>query len=476
MIKFNRLLFLISFSFITFFINSVENQTTAFIKLVNNSPKKGLTDFLKEASENPFFEEILIDNLKLQYSEILALPSADWVLGLKSAYVLNVNDSQTVNGFDGALSLSKLFNQSGTYLSTQFALSPGPTGDGHAQFSFDLVQPIAQNAFGRNNREIIKLAKISNEVIEIQLLEAYESYLASLIVLYYSWYSDYNTLQQSLLSYKTSEQLYNEMKKMFSYKIADKLDLNKSLVQLLSKEEKLISAKSLFKRKTVLINMASGKKKDYLCKPELTPFKELTIDDLKKMKTGFFADSRTINMLELIEDKSDMEKNISTDLLLPSADLYASYNLEGAGYGFEQGDLNHSLKLGFRLNYEILSKKVHAQIEMKEIDIKKNRLSAKNKIVELKSDLNNLIEEISNIEALINLSHKKVALSKSVADGEFSDYQLGKSGLNFLLQAINSRDSEESRLTSYIVQHNLLLVEFYRLSDSLVVELPTSNK
>ena len=75
------------------------------LEQINEAPLLTLNEFLTQTGKNTFFEEILIDTLDLKYSEVLALPAEDVVLGVKGAYQVlfpSESDSKPSHGLDSS--------------------------------------------------------------------------------------------------------------------------------------------------------------------------------------------------------------------------------------------------------------------------------------------------------------------------------------------------------------------------------------
>lgn len=471
--------FALSFSLLL--VSAAENRTFGDLaKELPSRPILSLDDFIFKATKNPFFEQILIDQLDLQYSEILALPAGDLVLSLKGEYALahlqgdSLLPSATAHAFNGSVGLSKLFTQSGTSLSGGFSANSWGNSPG-AGFYFNLAQPIAQNAFGKNNRRIASLAKLKNSITEIQIIEAYEDYLASLLVLYYNWYSNYSRVLNGLNSINTSSQLLNEMKRKFNYRIADQLDVNKSTLQLYSTQQSLTNLESSYIQCENEILMAAGLPSGTKFRPELKDYVDFTSLNLDEIVETFFENGRSIEALNFLNSQSQLQREITAEQLLPSADLYARYSVNGAGYSFENGGITHGLQIGLNLDYPILSQRIKANVAKADIDIQRTGLSASNKILKLKLEVENFSENLKKINSVLELGNKMLVLARQIAVAEQEDYNLGASDLNFLLNALNSRDNYESQLISNKVQLNTLMIEFLRLTDSLVVKLPAEK-
>ena len=168
----------------------------------NNDYVVSIEDFIQSATKNDeVFDEILIDNLKLAYRKDLNLPAKDLVLSVKAQN--NFYLSQNRDDQDVKVSLSKLFPYIGTEVSASYENKPSLSSTTSGSLLECVIsQPIAENAFGKNTRLQDKIIGVEIDVATYQIVEAYEDYLASLIALYYNWYSSYENLKIGKASYK----------------------------------------------------------------------------------------------------------------------------------------------------------------------------------------------------------------------------------------------------------------------------------
>lgn len=441
---------------------------------INAAEELTLGDFLTAAGKNTFFEEILIETLNLQYSEVLALPAEDVVLSVKSAYqVMFPVETATdpVHGFDGSIGLSKLFADSGTTLSSALTTSPSSDGSGSSQFNIEIAQPIAQNAFGKANRKTRKLTQIENRILELQIVEAYEDYYADLITLYYTWHAEYAALMSSQNSYTTSRSLIQEMEAKYGYGIANQLDLDKSNIQFYSKWDSLVEQERTYKETTNLIKQAMMiDDAQRLFRPVLEEYYNFDEIDFESCYNEFRTSSRTYEVFDLTEEKSQLNVELKADELLPSANLYARYNLNGKGIFFKNGAEDQSLQIGIDLSYPITSSKERASYEIEKISREKTALSNSNKKIELKTDLLSLFMQMDSNKERITLADRRMEMANRIAESETRDYNLGKSDLNDLISALNQVDSVSQSRINTIVKQNQDMVELLRFTDKLISE------
>lgn len=439
------------------------------LETLNKSKELSLSEFLEAAGKNTFFEEILIDTLQLKYAEVLALPAQDFVLGVKGGYevVVPTGVKAAEHGFNGTLSLSKLFAASGTSLSTAITTS----GSGSSQFNLELAQPIAQNAFGKVNRKLQKLTQIENRILQLQVVEAYEDYYAQLITLYFTWHAEYAALQTSQNSYSTSRSLIQEMESKFNYGIANRLDLDKSNIQFYSKWDSLIQQENRFRETLDLIKEAMMIDDESLYyRPILEEFAQEIENQFDKNYELLTTQGRTYEVFDLLEEGAQLNLDLRADELLPSANLYARYNLNANGIFFKEGIDNHNFQVGVNLDYPIASSKARAQYEVQKISTEKTSLSNHNKKIQIKTELKNLIRQLELDQQRLSLGENRIQMAQRIAQSESKDYNLGKSDLNDLISALNQVDSVSQSHINNLVRQNQNRVELLRFTDQLISE------
>ncbi|MFT5388223.1 MAG: outer membrane protein TolC, partial [Candidatus Omnitrophota bacterium] len=157
------------------------------------------------------FQQILIDEMPLQYRKDLNLPAKDIVLAVAAQYDLFL--SQHKEEVEGSISLSKLFPLIGTELTAAYSTNPSFTRTTNSSdFSFTISQPIAQNAFGHVTRLEDKIIGVEIDVIKHQVVEAYEDYFSTIITAYFNWYEAYENLQIGESSYQENLKLMENIK------------------------------------------------------------------------------------------------------------------------------------------------------------------------------------------------------------------------------------------------------------------------
>jgi len=433
-----------------------------------------LKEFIETACQKDiYFQQILIDELKLKYSKALALPAGDLVVEVEGKHKFLYNPDE--EGLEDSVTLTKLFPYIGTEISAEYTSSIATSSRKvTSDITFELSQPIAQNAFGRNTRLLDKITGIEIDVARYQIAEAYEDYLASLISLYYDWYSAYENLKTASNSHKENLKLLENIKEREKNKIALPIDVNKVTLQVLAKKENLITRRNDYSNYLNEVKDTLGYEKEALIEPcEPVLYGDLSVDFDSDYET-FKTSSRTSKVLKLLEDKSSLEVDKSADELLPSINLLFGYKREGDKYGIE--DAEKTAYTGMSIDWPLPGKEERAEYETSKIDFDKQKLSTETTTDRLFIDLKNLHEQMQKEKALIAAAEEKITLAENIVKDEKRNYSLGRSTLNDLIDEVNKLEDNKFNKITHSVQLRKLINEWLRLSDSLIKESDVLSK
>ncbi|MFC1658299.1 TolC family protein [Candidatus Omnitrophota bacterium] len=425
-----------------------------------------LDEFIRLAcSKDTVFQEILIDELALKYRKALTLPAGDIVLSVESQYDLFFNPDE--QDTENSVSLSKLFPYTGTDISAEYSSSVGSsTRTPSSEFTASVSQPIAENAFGRNTRLLDKITGIEIDVARHQIAEAYEDYLASLIQIYYDWYSAYENLKTGRSSYNENVKLLENIREREKNKVALPIDVNKINLQVIAKEENLISLEEKYIEYLNLVKQALRYEGAEDLLPQDSSLYASLVADFRKDYDKFRENSRTSLILKLLEEKSSVEVDKYADELLPSINLFAGYSLSGSGHGIESKE--KTVFAGLSLDWPFPGETERAGYETARIGFEKAKLSSDNIHIRLYTGLLNLNQQIEREKKLISLADEKISLAQSIVDEETKNYSLGRVTLNDLIDEINRLEDNKFSKISHQIQLKKLIIEWLRLTDTLI--------
>ncbi len=429
--------------------------------------KLPLESFIDLASQrNTTFEEILGRELTLQYREIIDLPADDLMLSVKTRYILNLD------GNDGSpeyqVSLDRLFPATATRISgswnSDFSFSDSSS---ESSFSLTIVQPIAENAFGRSWRLKKKRSGIESDIARYQIIEAYEDYLASLIGLYYDWYAAAENLATARMALRETEKQLDNILERAENHIALPIDINKIRVQAVSRKENLLDLENRYQSFTNLVREAIRDDRNDPLPVPVRPAIPTIPDNRRGDGQPVLNDSgRTALMLDLLEEKAGIEVAEKTETLLPSISLTAGIDINGNDLTMPDPDTG--LSAGIHLELPLPGKQEKALQEISRINRMQVTLRTANARISLETALRNLCRSMLNQQQLIVLASEKIALSRSVVRDEQRNYSLGKTSLSDLIDEINRLEQHRVNLITREIELQKLLLEWKRLNDTLV--------
>ena len=411
------------------------------------------------------FERILIDELSLQYEKDLQLPAGDLVLEVKGQYDFIL--SQEREEHEGAVSLSKLFPYIGTNLEAGYATVPSWTSSESASdFTLEIAQPIAENAFGKATRLKDKIVGIEIDVARHQIIEAYEDYLAAVIAGYYDWYEAYENLKIGRSSYQQNMKLLDNMKDRQENNIALPIDVNKVHLQVLAKKEKAVELEDAYKRTLNFIEKAVRHEGEKGLIPEEPGLYHDVKISFEEDFNEFKAASRTYRVLNLLEEKSRLKVDEEADDLLPSIDLLIGYKAKGKGLEIEEED--NMVYGGVSMAWPFSDQVDRAEHETSKIDLKRTQLSNVGTRFRLYTDIKDLSVQMGSERELLDIAKEKIGLAKSILDAETENYSFGKVTLNDYIDAVNFVDTNRFNEILHDSRYKKLLIEWLRITDRLV--------
>ena len=439
-----------------------------------NSTILTLQEFIQLATKNDTeFESILIDALPLQYLKDLNLPARDIVLSVKTQY--NFIIGQNRDEPEASVSLSKLFPFTGTEISAAYKNKPSfISTDSTSDFTFTIAQPIAENAFGRGTRLQDKIIGVEIDVAKHQIGEAYEDYLASAMIAYYSWYEAYENLQVGTSSYNENLKLMDNVKGRQKSSIALSIDVNKINLQVLAKKEKLVELHEKYQKALNFIIKAIRYEGDDVFIPQATDMHAEMDVIFEKDYAVFKTRSRTYQVLHLLEEKSTLDVAKSADDLLPSINLLVGYTVDGEDFRIRNED--SMIFAGMSLDWPLGDQVDRSEHETAKIIRDKRRHITANTHYRLYTDIKNLSQQIDREKQLMSIAREKISLAQSVLTDETENYSFAKVTINDYIDAVNVYDSNQFNTIFHEVQYKKLMVEWLRITDRLITKDVTVKK
>lgn len=432
-----------------------------------------LAEFIDLAARNDTeFEKILIDELALQYEKDLELPAGDLILEVKGQYDFLMSQEREEHA--DTVSLTKLFPLTGTNLEAEYTTASSyASTENTTGFTFEVSQPIAQNAFGKATRLKDKIIGVEIDVARHQIVEAYEDYLATVIVGYYDWYEAYENLKVGESSYRANLKLLENIKERQKSNIALPLDVNKVHLQVLAKKEKLIELRDAYANALNFIEKAIRHDGEAGLIPGVPGlYRECSVSFEKDFKE-FKEASRTYQVLDLLEEKSRLEVDEEADDLLPSIDLLFGYNVKGRDFEIENED--NMVYAGVSMEWPLGDQVDRAEYETSKIALEKTKLSNTGTHFQLYTDIKDLSIQMNSEQELLDIAKEKISLAAAILEDETENYSFGKVTLNDYIDAVNVADNNRFNEILHDMRYKKLLIEWLRITDRLVFKKDILN-
>ncbi len=426
-----------------------------------------LKGFLINAVKHGSFKEILMDELSLKYNRILGTPQLQLLLDSTAQYKLSL-DSGGESSLSGDISLSSLFPSSGTTVSAEYDTERSTSlGLQTSAIALKVEQSVLKNAFGSSNRLKEMMAGNEETLARYQILESYEDYLAQVIDIYLEWDTAYRNMKYAQKYLEDSRTLLSLTKRKQQYGIALPLDVNKSTLQVLNSEEQLNQATNDYETARKKVIMLSGiAEKDFTYVPGgVVP--AINDEELEKQNKKFLSDSRTVKMLDLLLRIGKQQLNLALDDLLPTATVYASYNLGGADY-LPLESTTSDIKLGFSLSVPLLNTQAQAKAEIQKNTLDKTIVSQLNQKEQLELQLHTLMQTIVFLHKQLALAEQKLKTAQLIVQQERRQYNQGRAGLDDLINAYQTLDTISQARLATMGQLTKNYIEWLRFTDSLI--------
>jgi outer membrane protein TolC len=427
-----------------------------------------MREFVEVAAANDtVFEEILINQLALQYQQDLKLPPRDLVLTVRQDHQLlldgNGDAPRTM------VLLSKLFPMQGTKVSLGYSVNDNGVSDNRSsELNFSIAQPIAENAFGRATRLLDKIVGLEVDVARHQIIEAYEDYFALILSAYIAWYEAFENLKIGKESYRENQKLLKDIREREKKKIAYPIDVNKITLQVQAKEESLIRLREKYQASLNIIERSLRNAVKDSVVPQSAVMYDTPPSSYKSEFDKFKAMGRTYQILSLLERGSSLQVDKEADDLLPSVDLIVGYRRLGREYSFQDED-NIGF-IGFEMKLPFDDQVQGAEYQISKITRDKQRLTTKNVDYKLREETKTLFGQIEREQKLLKIAESKIKLARAVLHDEAENYSFGRVTLNDYIRSVNALDENRFSRVAREAQLGKLIIEWLRLTDQLVTD------
>jgi outer membrane protein TolC len=432
--------------------------------------KISLDRFIRLACQNdPKFQVILADNLKIAYKRRLKLPPRDIVLSATAGFGVLVNDPDQF-GPDVSVSLNKLFPKSGTRVSGFFELKPYKNNyELYTAYGVEISQSIARNAFGKTSRMLDHVTGLESRLARYQIIEAYEEYLSKLIELYHQWKYDYHNYRTARQAQQDYLRLLGNVRQRRRMRVADNTDVNQVYLQYLNLKETTARARMQYEKSHNEVARSCGLAEYTEKGDNARPGDSISRFPGKEEREiqEFLNESRTSQMFQVIEKKENLKVEMASDDLLPSTHFVIGFRRDESAW--DPGEGTSTLYGGFRLDHNFINEHARAKLGEARANRKKEKLTIRENRSRLLMNLKNLHRAITMERNLVDLHSERARVAQAIVNGKQRRYRQARTNLSDLVQSMKELHKQRNAVVNHRYRLSRLVTEWLRLTDSLVV-------
>lgn len=424
-----------------------------------------LETFIEEALlSDQKFEDFLLSNMALNYQKSLQLPHEDLLLSVQEQFLVSLSGER--DHLESSISLSKPLPHKGAELDAEYNVTSNNSGNDRSSLSFTFSQSIAENAFGRSYEMLDKIIGLEVDIARHQIVEAYEDYLSGIIISYIEWWAAKENVAIAKSSLSENQKLLESVQRRLKQHISLPIDVNKTKILVIRKQERLIDLEQNLRAKTNTIQRILRIQNGIPVSPAKPDLTSRMPEQFNYSYANFLANSRTFNALRLLQNKSTVQIDQNLDSLLPSAKLLLG--LETNGEETYLKNSNHQIFAGVQIDWPFQDTVNEAKLEVSKIEQKQTTLRLENANALLQNELQNLFLQMQKELQLKVTAAEKVKLATSVLQDETENYSLGKIDINDYINAVNLLDEYRFESIDRERKYLSLLSEWLRLTDQWV--------
>lgn len=442
----------------------------AFLALVFHPPSAEsatltIKRFIELAEENdPSLKKILADEKKLRYILDAGLPSKEFSVKADYQKGFSKEDNNDTSVLTG--SISKEFITSGTTVSVSRTETTQPDRKEEVT-EFRIEQDVFSNFFGRNTRTLRDSLLLEEETIRLEVLESFESYIASILSKYLDYQRSYLDVELANIALKDALRLQTNVRQKRNKNIATQTDVDKASLQVLQRKEDLLQRQRTYDQFREEIGQIVGT--EVLDKPSLRLF-DLLFDFYKKSakKSKSLEDLIMFKVARFKNEIADKELVIARRENLPEISLYAGYDIDNSERFSSTVNRKETI-IGMSLSLPIWDTVQRAAVEEAVLKHEKASLDLEIDRRDLQTQQNVLLVKLREQEQKREIIAEKVRLSERVVRDEKRRYNFGRINLDDLISLESDYIRFKFQQQSEELDLGKSIIEWLSLNDQLLI-------
>lgn len=427
----------------------------------------GFSDFLEKARMNDVeFSKILNEQKRADFYKELNLPSRALLLDLNSEYTVDSGGGDETSLVGGVI--SKEFIETGTTLSVSRS-EVKAVGRDEKTSEVRLSQSLVKNAFGSQVRVYEDVLEQESKTIDIEVVELYEDYTASLMNQYFDWQLAYSRLQFKNRQLAEAKRFFRNIERRRTQAVARSVEVDRARLQMLSVEQEIISLQTQYEQLSKQIKALAGLDIDVSPIEGELPFSEKAIryDAIIKKTVDR---GRQLQAYQLRTKAAEGRLDIARQNTRPDLNLFVGYYIDDSTRFTTQADREGTL-VGLNLLWPFLDNQTKKAVEENRYLVSKAELEQAAFRRDLAVRLENLRLQIESAKKKVELDRQRWQVADRVLNEERRRYKNGSIDLETLIDAENGAAANQDAYFTSRTQLNQSIVEWLSLSDTLVEKI-----
>ncbi len=406
------------------------------------------------------YQRVLKDLDQLEFNKDLNMPSRQYLLEIQNEYGIVLGDGQTTRTL--GTSLSRNFSETGTQVSVFFDDNE-LIGRDERTIGARVEQDLLRNSFGSTTRAQSDMLDIENQILYLQIVQAYEDYVETKMQAFVTLQKAYLELQAAENLQQQSQKIQQNIVERRRNNIALDVDVDRITLQNLVNEESLMSAQAQVRQQAQALELTLGYPVDL--SKGLQPW-DMPMPTLDRV-TELVPSTRTMQIAAL------QEKALTQSAFLAKRQRYPDLNLvlgitRDEFTRFNVAADRNELVVGFNVSAPLGDSQLKAQEKSARLTAALASTDRELTQRDLKLNLQTLAIDIQNQEKVHAIAQKKLKVSTRIVDQEKLRYNRGQIDLEQWIDAQNTLKDNQLQAIESAVDLTSLILQWQNLSDQLV--------
>ncbi len=423
--------------------------------------------YLNSVKNNDLFlKSIQANRSRLEFKKDLKSPDSAWILSITDQYGISSDNDSDTHRFTGQL--SKTIPSTGTELTLQY--NDNKLADREEQVkTVQLEQSLLKNAFGYQGRLVYEDLNEEDRRIYLQLVEDYEDYLAERIKNYLAYLSSYEDLKLAKKQLNEARSLFKEINERRKKSIARKVDVDRSLAEVLDFQNSVIEAEMNFSSAEIKLSEGLGEIQLAKVKTFEVPFYSRPIQETND-SSSLANSSRVVQLKESELKSSQIAIDLNENDLWPELKFLVGLSEdESSRFGTAVNRRESFFGLSFEYKFDDSIKR--AELAQSEFSNRKRSLELNALKDQVQKQIRDSRGRVEKQKERLEIYKKQVEVLSRLYSEEQRRFRRGRVDLETLIEVKNRLSRARTHLISQKVEVAKVIVDYKALTDSLVEKL-----